>query len=74
LWKKGRWLGEIIFCKQWIGGGIVAHEMTHAALHALRPTSERCPAHIITSGDVEEKLANGVESLVKQFWKKWYAR
>jgi len=60
-------LGRVLFHKRELGAGIVAHEMTHAAMwwakrRRLRPDRPRG----------EEHLAWAVGNLVSQFWKRFY--
>jgi hypothetical protein len=60
-------LGIVVFNLNWIGSGIVVHEMTHAALRTLRLGLGKR----LSRAD-EERLANTIEHLVKEFWRRWY--
>lgn len=50
-----------------MGSGIVVHEMTHAALRTLGLGM----GNRLGRAD-EERLANTIEHLVKEFWWRWY--
>lgn len=56
--------GEIHFHKGRIGGGIVAHEMTHAASYFLEKDCRMKPG----SRRWDEAQARSVGELVRQFW------
>lgn len=75
-------IGIIYFAKTHLGVGIVAHEMTHAALrycehvHVQVRHWEHKPfgdkGRRVTTADSEELLAGIVESLNKGFWNHAY--
>lgn len=60
-------LGYVVFSKEQIGGGLVAHELVHAACRTLLGERYRSLSY-----QREERLAQLVEHLVRQFWQKWY--
>lgn len=62
-------VGVILFCREGIGSGIVAHEMAHAALFWITPVGW---PKVIGKGQ-NERLAWAVGELVRQFWR-WHYR
>lgn len=60
-------LGYIVFSKEYMGGGIVAHEMFHAVCRYLE-TDRRG----LKTMRREERFALLLEWMVVQFWTKWY--
>jgi len=71
LFNDGNHYGNIIFCKQWMGVGIVSHEMSHATLHTFRRNHWKIP---LKYSKAEERFADIVEHLNKSFWRKFYAK
>lgn len=66
-------LGEILLCYEYIGGGYIAHEMTHGALNYLdRRGIKSVPTE--NSDESHEKLCEVVEEMVRQFWNKYYEK
>ena len=59
--------GIVVFHKERIGSGIVAHEMTHAADFYVRGYRKMDPRSL----DGQEALASSVGVLVNEFWS-WY--
>lgn len=79
-WIQDHCLGQILFYRQRLGGGIVAHECGHAAFryaenilkikakdlyHGGKMARRRCP---------EEQIMSCLGSMVSQFWRQFYAR
>jgi hypothetical protein len=77
-------LGVLWFSHEWIGGGVVAHEMGHAAFRALEavgvtvdharesPDDRFSDQYRATS--TEERYCETLERLVREFWNEWYDR
>lgn len=64
--------GQVLFCKNTLGAGIVSHEMTHAALYwHHRNTKNFNP---LENHKHDEALAWTQGHLVNQFWRRYYAR
>jgi len=59
--KGQKWIGNLMFYRQYIGAGIVAHECLHAVAHL-------CDIQETT----EEESCQAIEQLVTNFWKKYY--
>lgn len=64
--RKWNVRGDIFFYKRALGSGIVAHEMTHAALYWFEKRVG------LINRKNEEELAWCLGSLVAQFWRKFY--
>lgn len=66
-------IGEVLFYRERLGAGIVAHEMLHAAMHyerlVTRNTSATFTEYI---GKEEERLAHCLTDLVRAFTVKAY--
>lgn len=67
-----RCCGQVLFFTDFTGGGVVSHEMTHAALYwCMRNIKKFDPmkkkAH-------DERFAGLQGELVRQFWNRWYVR
>lgn len=62
-------IGVVYFHRDTFGAGVVAHEMTHAALYSIMPRS--CP--FVFTQRMDERLAMAVHRLVRGFWR-WYYR
>lgn len=63
-------LGEMYFCRQRIGGSVVAHESLHAALATLRMTAKPASLHFDYDSDQglenEERLCYTLGSIDRQ--------
>lgn len=73
-------IGHILFDRQKLGAGIVAHEMGHATLRWAE-TWMKVPARALYSpaqcpedDDPEERVLHVLGSLVSQFWRNFYAK
>ena len=70
--QPGKRVGCIVLPLDYIGAGIVSHELTHAALYWI---SRRTALRAIAYEDrhrLDERLANTQGWLVTQFWRHWY--
>lgn len=66
-------IGEVLFYRDRLGAGIVAHEMLHAAMHYDRLVSRNETATFTANiGKEEERLAHCLTDLVRQFTVKAY--
>lgn len=70
--------GTILFHREGFGVGVVAHEMTHAALAFARREGFAMDAAIGDSTSTracanEERFCNVIGNLCAQFWREWYA-
>jgi hypothetical protein len=70
-------IGVLYFSRGHLGGGIVAHEMAHAAFRAIESEGKkvrhwRRPA--TSPASLEERYAHVVEHLVSQFYVEAYQR
>ena len=68
--QRNRKVGEILFSIKCCGAGTVSHEMTHAAIGFLGSRRSFNPARNVKD---EEALAETVDKLVCQFWRRMYA-
>lgn len=79
-WKTDFCMGHLLFYRQRLGAGIVAHEATHAALRFAEVILKLNPKefyHMNRGGRAaksEEILCNIVGGLVSQFWNGFYRR
>ncbi len=67
--KRNAVIGHVYFNRDTFGPGVVAHEMTHAAMAFVSPG----PPPFTFTSDLDERLAMSVHRLVRGFWK-WYQR
>jgi hypothetical protein len=80
VWTQDYCMGHLLFYRQRLGAGIVAHEATHAALRFAEVILKLNPKefyHMNRGGraaKTEETLCNLVGSIVAQFWQGFYAR
>jgi hypothetical protein len=65
-------VGQVLFYKRFLGAGVVAHEMTHAALYDVAAHA-RGGGYRLTARD-DERLASVAGELSRQFWCRWYRR
>ena len=72
-WRKTPWLGEVLFYKSFMGAGIVSHEMSHAGLYWLTRNKDTSKGFNLSRRD-DEKLAEAVGELSRQFWVKWFKK
>lgn len=70
--KRDRQRGMVLFSRASVGGGVVSHEMTHAALYWVVNDCKINPLKLRKQDD--EKLAWTQGYLVQQFWQKYYRR
>ncbi len=63
-------VGTVFFNREVFGAGVVAHEMTHAALYFVKPFN----FPFVFKHEMDEKLATKVHQLVRRFWKWYYKR
>lgn len=72
--------GVLFFAKTWLGAGLVAHELSHAAFrvcerHGIRVQHWRTPGYAFETqppmwrASDEEKYCNFVEYLTRDFWR-----
>jgi hypothetical protein len=76
--KAGRWhksdnIGEIIFYRDFLGAGVVSHEMTHAALYWVTSKKNTDFGYRLDFKD-DERLAEAVGQMCRQFWVKWFKK
>lgn len=69
-WKRMPNVGEVLLHFGYLGGGIVAHEFVHQALHFAKLERRRI-AHAAAS---EERFCYSVGFMVSQFWDQLYRR
>lgn len=68
-------IGEVLFYRDRLGAGIVAHEMLHAAMHYERLVNQNTNATFTPNiGKEEERLAHTLTDLVRQFTETAYKR
>lgn len=67
--RRNACIGVVYFHRDVFGAGVVAHEMTHAALYATAPG--KFP--FVFRKHHDERLAMAVHRLVRGFWR-WYYR
>ena len=72
-WKKSDNIGEIIFHEGFLGAGVVAHEMTHAALYSVCKRRNGGAKFHLTEKD-DERLAFACGEMCRQFWTKYLAK
>lgn len=80
-------VGVLFFCEEWMGAGIVAHEMGHAAFRAMEAsgrnvghgtypaTEAEAACHTdqpVLCEQSEETYCEALECLVKEFWRAYY--
>lgn len=75
----GRWrgiprdhVGQVLFHKRFLGAGVVAHEMTHAALYDVGAHGPRGSWRLAARDD--ERLATVAGELSRQFWCRYYRK
>lgn len=64
----GWFAGEMFFASPYAGAGLVAHEMTHAAVAHL----DCCGVRNFRTAKNDERLAALTGKLVSAFWRKWW--
>lgn len=62
-------IGQVLFHQKFIGGGVVAHEMTHAALYCVASRTKK--GYELTAAQ-DEVLARTVHALCRAFWNHWW--
>ncbi len=67
-WRRSLNLGQILFHDGGYGAGIVAHEMSHAALYSFNGWRRRSPNRL------DEALAWRIGFMVSEFWREYYKR
>ena len=74
-------LGVVFVSRQSVGGGLVAHELAHAAFRTIERKGGRVAhwergrdlgAGMTTTNESEEQFCRILEHLVKDFWTRWY--
>jgi len=74
----GTSLGLILFCHEYIGSGLVSHEMSHAAIHWMTVAHPRWVKIMAedsrAAGQAQEEFCWMQGSLVNQFWRTFYRR
>lgn len=65
-WRRSRQIGQILFYDGASGSGVVAHEMTHAALYSFDGWRRRSPDRL------DEALAWRIGAMVSCYWREYY--
>jgi len=78
-WVLSPDIGVVLFYAGNIGGGIVSHEMTHAAIAWSQRVAHLRPQRIFhheaeDASDENERFCHAQGWMVAQFWKKFYRR
>lgn len=67
-------LGTIYFHVGKVGGGVVSHEMTHAAMYFWWNVEDRPWDSLRSDKEAEEAFALAQGHLVSDFWNNWWPR
>lgn len=65
-------IGQVLFYSSKLGAGIVAHEMSHAALYWFNKIVTD-PQNIFDNANYDERFAWALGNLVNQFWDKYWS-
>jgi len=67
--RRDNCIGQVLFHAKFLGAGVTAHEMTHAALYAVAGRTKK--GYELTEAQ-DEVLADVVGQMVGQFWRAWW--
>ena len=70
---KGQ-IGYLLFYRDWLGSGIVAHELTHAALHVWQMRRRKFSALRYALHSQQEEFCMLVENMTIDFWRGFYRK